>query len=133
METEKKRILLVEESPGYTHLFEESFRRYAAGEFSLVHEKNMEEALKKLSEEKIDLILLDLVLLTDSGLETLARFQEADSSTPIVALTGHSKEKMTLYVPRWAPVTLSPKNMFWGTNLVNTLRYYTEQAVPFPA
>jgi|SRR5579859_2912133 len=126
MDAEKKKILLVEESPVQTHLFQETFKRYAAGEFDLIYQKAFAEALKMLAGERIDLVLLDLSINESQGLEALARFQEADSTTPIVALTGFSKGEMTLRVPRWAPVILSPKNMFRGAELVKALRYYTE-------
>src|SRR5260221_9427985 len=126
MTLDKKKILLVEENPGYTRLFQETFLRYGADEFTLVHEDSLQNALKRLSEEKIDLVLLDLLITETSGTETLMKFQEIDSTAPIVALTGYCREKVSLYAPRWAPVIISPKNIWRGNILVSALRHYTD-------
>jgi CheY-like chemotaxis protein len=125
MEQEKKKILLVEENSWYRRLYQETFRRYAADEFSLIHEPGLQGALERLSGERVDAVLLDLTLSEASVLENMTRAQAADSTAPIVALSGYSHDKLSFYAPQWAPVVISPKNLWRGETLVSALRYYT--------
>ena len=127
MPTVKKNILLMENNAGYAHLFQESVRQFAGDEFNPIHEKGVPEALRKLNEEKIDLVLLDLFLTSQASQEILVKFQETDAMTPIVVLTGHSSERITLFAPHWAPVIFLPKNIWRGGTLLNTLRHYMDR------
>src|SRR5438105_4615324 len=87
MEPEKAKVLIVEDNPGDVRLLKETFKRNAGGEFEQVYEPNLEGALKRLASEKVDVILLDLLLPETFGLETLGFIRKADPDTSIVVLT----------------------------------------------
>jgi len=62
-----------------------------------VHEPCLQNAFKKLSEEEIDVILLDLFLPEAFGLESLVQVKKISPSTPIIVLTGFYDERTTLH------------------------------------
>src|SRR5258708_2610323 len=88
MAAEKTKVLIVEDNPADVRLLRETFNRHADGEFEQVYEPNLEGALKRLAKEKVDLILLDLLLPETFGLETLGWIRKADPKTSIIVLTG---------------------------------------------
>ena len=105
MQKEKLRVLLVEDNPGDARLVQEMLSAHEAGGFEVVHTARLEEALKRLSKEAFDAVLLDLSLPDSSGVATLdkARIRESqesapsDKRTPIVVITGregHEEEDL---------------------------------------
>ena len=48
-----------------------------------------EEALKKISEERVDLVLTDLLMEPIDGYELMRRLREHQHELPVVVLTGH--------------------------------------------
>ncbi len=81
MKAGKGIVLLVEDNPGDVVLMREIFKRHGNNEFELVHKPCLQDALKQLSEEEIDVILLDLCLPETYGLETLVQVQKATPYT----------------------------------------------------
>ena len=53
---------------------------------------NGEEAIDKITKEKFDLVLLDLVMPNVSGFGVLEKMKELGNSTPIVVLSNLSQE-----------------------------------------
>src|SRR5258706_10154264 len=47
------------------------------------------EALERLREQAVDVVLLDLRLTNEDGMEVLKRLREDDPTLPVVMLTGH--------------------------------------------
>ena len=80
-------ILLVEDSPGDAHLFEEEARDGGLAEIKLTHASRVDEALRVYEPGAFDLILLDLNLPDAKGIRTVERMLAAAPSTPLVVLT----------------------------------------------
>jgi two-component system cell cycle response regulator len=83
------RILLVEDNPGDARLVYEMLEE--GGEaYSLLHVKTLGDALEHLAAhpEETDVVLLDLSLPDESGLETLRRTLEVPHTAGVVVMTG---------------------------------------------
>jgi len=81
-----KKILIIEDDK----FLRELISRKLSGEgFDISEAVDGEEGIKKIKEEKPDLILLDLILPGIDGFEVLARLREEPklSSTPVIILS----------------------------------------------
>ena len=77
------RILVVDDEPGV----QESLRMLLKSEGEVTIAGNVDEALKAVSQQTPDVILLDLVMPGRSGLELLAELEERDVRAPVIVLT----------------------------------------------
>ncbi|MEW6498463.1 MAG: response regulator, partial [Cyanobacteriota bacterium] len=82
------KILLVEDNPADADLLQEILAESDETQWSLVHVEKLKEALKFISEEPFDVVLLDLSLPDKQGLPTVAQTHESAPDLPIVVLTG---------------------------------------------
>lgn len=92
-QTEPKCILIVEDDPVLLKMYSEKFNFEG---FKVLNAKDGEEALKvALSGEKIDMILLDIMLPRMSGTDFLENFRKesAGKDIPVVALTNLAEEE----------------------------------------
>lgn len=81
-------ILLVEDNPGDEGLLRAALDEVPDATFELVWEPSLEPALRRLSEQRFDAMLLDLDLGATRGLQTLSRVQSRTPNVPLVVLTG---------------------------------------------
>ena len=81
-----KRILIIEDDKFLRELIS---RKLKDEEFEIVEAVDGEEGLKKITEEKPDLILLDLILPNIDGFEVLSRMKEDLKITaiPVIILS----------------------------------------------
>jgi DNA-binding response OmpR family regulator len=81
-----KRILIIEDDKFLRELIA---RKLLGEDFEVSEAVDGEEGIKKIKEEKPDLILLDLILPGIDGFEVLARMREesALSSIPVIILS----------------------------------------------
>ena len=88
------RILLVEDNQGDAELVREFF----SGEdrFIISHVEKLSEAQKYLTENKVDIILLDLGLPDSKGLDTINSMKKYSCDIPVVVLTGNDDETIGL-------------------------------------
>lgn len=56
--------------------------------------KNIKEAFKILSENKIDLIISDVHLKNENGLDFIEEFRKSDNETPILIISGYKDEEL---------------------------------------
>lgn len=90
-------ILLVEDSDDVRTLAQEQL---ASLGYSVVAAASGEEALTKLRDQKIDLLLTDIVMPGGmNGLELVERFHEAHPDTPVLMTTGYN-EDLVADIPR---------------------------------
>lgn len=89
-------ILVIEDSLDDFELYERALKKSLECAISQV--TTAEEALKKVSEESFDIILLDYSLPTMSGLDFLKAYTHAEvhPSIPVIALTGQGSEKIAV-------------------------------------
>jgi glutamate dehydrogenase (NAD(P)+) len=88
MRKNKTKIMLVEDNPLHSKLIERLMSTGGRFPYELESFGDLEAAQQRLASNGIDLVLLDLVLPTSQGLETLARVRESAPQMPIVVLTG---------------------------------------------
>jgi diguanylate cyclase (GGDEF)-like protein len=82
------RLLIIEDSPSYAALVEQTLRRVLGGEVEVLHRDAVSGARQALVEESIDCVLLDLSLPDAGGLEALEAVQSTAAEVPVVVLTG---------------------------------------------
>lgn len=91
------RILLVEDERALALLVQNRLTEGGAGKsFQVVSVERLSEAIKRLKEEKFDLILLDLLLPDSQKLETVRRMRDQAPEVPIIALTALDDEKLAI-------------------------------------
>lgn len=86
------KVLLVEDNPGDARLFHELLSAPGQDAFDVTQVSRLEEGLRYLDSEQVDVVVLDLSLPDSSGLETVKMAAEhaARYNTPVVVLTGQS-------------------------------------------
>ena len=86
------RVLLVEDNPGDARLFHELLSAPGQALFEVTHVSRLDEGLRHLDSERVDVVALDLSLPDSSGLDTVKMAAEhaARYRTPVVVLTGQN-------------------------------------------
>lgn len=106
-ERDSIEVLLIEDNPGDARLVREqvedihreqvSERIRTSASFQTIeitHEPDLASGLARLSEEEIDLVLLDLHLPDSEGLDGIDSVIHTTSSIPVVVLTGMSDQRL---------------------------------------
>jgi C4-dicarboxylate-specific signal transduction histidine kinase len=94
MKEEALQILLVEDNAGDARLFREMFTQERPGSFNLTHVLRMHEAEIHLAQGEVDVVLLDMGLPDEHGLDTLRRAHAAAPNVPVIVLTGLDDEEL---------------------------------------
>ena len=95
---------------------------------NITFSKNLEEAESALFDNKIDIIILDLNLGMDSGIQTLHQCVQISQSTPIIVLTGQSSEVDEESFIRSGATDYILKSELNTTLLTKTIRFALERA-----
>ena len=127
MNLEGIRVLLVEDNPGDARLLVELLRETDAGRLKLEQVVRLSTALERLSRERFDLVLLDLSLPDEQGLNTLVRAHACAPKVPIVVLTGLDDEALAIKAVRAGAQDYLVKGRVDGDLLVRSIRYATER------
>ncbi len=80
-------VLLVEDNVDDADLLRAMFRK-GTDKFVFTHLLSVTEAVHRLSEGGVDLLLLDLCLPDGSGIDTVRRVRAAAPDVPVIVLTG---------------------------------------------
>jgi signal transduction histidine kinase len=86
------RVLLVEDSAGDARLIREMFRNEKPGSYELTHLSRMDEAITHLAKSETDIVLIDMGLPDEHGLNTMRRARAAAPGVPVIVLTGLDDE-----------------------------------------
>ncbi len=91
-QTEKKVVFIVEDDPVLLKMYTEKFIFEG---FKVFNAKDGEEALKIATSEKVDVILLDIMLPRMSGTDFLEKLRQTPEGKkiPVVALTNLAEEE----------------------------------------
>lgn len=127
MIAESLKILLVEDNFVDADILQENLEEVNNVQWELVHVETLTEGLKKLSEEKFNIILLDLSLPDEQGLVTVKRVHSAVPETPIVVLTGFNDEEVALEAVREGAQDYLIKGEIQGNVLMRALRHAIER------
>jgi len=86
----KKRILVVDDEVDFIEIIR---LRLEANDYDVVTAFNGEDALKKIKDEKVDAVLLDILMPGIDGLEVLRRIRKMDENLPVYIITAFSTEE----------------------------------------
>lgn len=96
----RKKILIVDDEAG----IRDSLRLLLQGSFDVSVAGDGAEALARVSELRPDLVLLDLLMPTIDGLETLKQLRERNAEMPVIMLTGAATVKSAVQAMKWGAV-----------------------------
>jgi len=85
-------ILIIEDNPGDILLVSETLKEHEDPLFRIHAVSRLDEGLKMLETEHLDIVLMDLGLPDSSGLEGLKKITDRAGSPPVVVLTGLEDE-----------------------------------------
>ncbi len=124
---ERVNVLLIEDDPAYVRFLQETFREIPDNPFRLRIAHRLEEGLEILTREKVDGILLDLMLPDSHMLDTLRKVVEQFPQVPIVVLTALQDEQIGLSAVQLGAQDYLFKGDVSGPLLSRSLRYAIER------
>jgi signal transduction histidine kinase len=127
-DTDRVRVLLVEDNPGDARLLEEIVADAGGGDITIRHVPALGEALTLLDLELFDVALLDLSLPDAHGLEVLEQVHGRAPALPIVVLSGLEDEELAVSAVHEGAQDYLVKRHLQGELLVRSLRYAIERA-----
>lgn len=86
--SEPLNVLIVEDNPGDVRLIQLQLEEQKRQRFSVQSCRTLADARQHISQEKIDVVLLDLGLPDSAGLTTIRELGSTQPDLPIVAITG---------------------------------------------
>lgn len=121
-------ILLVEDNPADAELVRERLKDASGmSPFHMTRASTLKEAIIHLQATPFDVILLDLNLPETNGLETLKRIRSANSTIPLVVLTGNEDEPLALEAIKLGAQDYVPKSSMNAVLLSRILHYAIER------
>src|SRR5579884_3980404 len=127
MKLEGVRVLLVEDNPADARYLRESLADAGVFGVHFTHVTRLSDALKRLEGEHFEVVLLDLSLPDETGIETLVRMHAKAPNVPIVVLTGLDDEALAIKAVREGAQDYLVKGQTDGHLLVRAMRYATER------
>ncbi len=123
------RLLLIEDNPGDARLVREHLADASGAlSFEIQAAPTLAEAMTATTGQAApDMVLLDLSLPDSHGLETLARWQAAAPTLPVIVLTGSDDEALAVAAVREGAQDYLVKGRIDGGLLVQAIRYAIER------
>jgi DNA-binding response OmpR family regulator len=92
----KTRLLLIEDNPADVHLLRDMLSEAISYKIELLHADCVGDALTRLADGAVNIVMLDLGLPDAQGLEAVRRIRQAAPVTPLIVLTGLDDESMAV-------------------------------------
>jgi signal transduction histidine kinase len=127
MNEDALHVLLVEDNVEDADLLRAMFRKGRADNFVLTHLLSMTEAVHRLAEGGVDLILLDLGLPDGSGIDTVRRARAAAPDVPVIVLTGLDDEQLAAEAMKAGAQDYLIKGQIENRALPRAMRYAIER------
>jgi putative two-component system response regulator len=125
--SEKLHVLIVEDNQADIDLIREALPETGPVSFRIESVSRLSEALARLKNEGVDLVLLDLGLPDSQGLETFHKLSEATSHIPVIILTGNDNQEMAVFAVREGAQDYLIKGQLGGSLLTRAVRYAVER------
>ncbi|HLW31882.1 MAG TPA: response regulator transcription factor [Aequorivita sp.] len=93
METENKKILLVEDDPNFGTVLKDYL---AMNDYNVTHAKNGMEGFEKFKKDDFDLCILDVMMPYKDGFTLAKEIREKDEDIPIIFLTAKAMKEDVL-------------------------------------
>jgi CheY-like chemotaxis protein len=133
--TALRKVLVVDDDP----VVRKSFDRVLSGKgYAVIAAENGEQALRKLNEEKYDVVYTDIRMPGMSGLEVAERVKAQQPWTPVVIITGYGTDAAEARaeaagVSSFLHKPLTPEMIEGSAELVLAAPAAVAEAVAFPA
>ncbi len=118
---------MIEDNPGDARILRELLAEGQADRFTLTHVERLESGIRCLSQEAVDVILLDLSLPDSQGAETVTRMHAAAKGVPIVLMTGLEDEELGLRLIQAGAQDYLVKGQVTAPLLTRALSYAVER------
>jgi signal transduction histidine kinase/HPt (histidine-containing phosphotransfer) domain-containing protein len=128
MNVPRLRVLLIEDSPTDADLINLALsdaKDYAT--FDVLWVEQLQDGLRALEEEQFDVVLSDLTLPDEEGINTCARIRAKAPALPIVMLTGVDDTQIAVEAVRIGAQDYLLKNELNGKFLARAIRYAIER------
>src|SRR5205085_1825506 len=127
MNRQPTKVLLVEDESSYIELLEVVLKDCPSCQFELTAARSVEEGVTELAARNFDLVLLDLSLPDEQGLDTYTRIHAAAPATPIVVLTGMDDQNLALQAVREGAQDYLVKGQTEAKMLIRVIQYAIER------
>ena len=117
----------MEDNPADARLLREAIKETEDISIILSHADTLTQALARITDDHFDVIMLDLSLPDEEGLETLVRMHAQAPNVPIVVLTGLDDEGLAMRAVREGAQDYLVKGQVTSRVLVRSMRYATER------
>ncbi len=126
-QTERIRVLLIEDNPGDAHLIQMMVDEAGNDLFEIQRVEQLSEALARLAHPDIGVVLCDLSLPDSHGLETFAQLHARAPHVPIIVLSGLNDTTMAVQAVHEGAQDYLIKGQVDGQLLVRAMRYAIER------
>ncbi len=121
------RVLLIEDNPGYSEVIRIMLEKVRDTRFEVVCAKRLSEGLQILSDEHIDVVLLDLKLPDSQGVDTFDNVHAHAPDLPIIMLTVTDNDALALEAIHKGAQDYLVKDRVDGKLLDHSIRYAIER------
>ena len=125
--SESLRILVVEDNPADADLIREILPQIGPNTFHIETVLRLAAVLRRLPDQGIDLILLDLGLPDSQGLQTLRQLHQAAPEIPVIVLTGTDDRELGVAAVKEGAQDYLVKGQINEPLLVRSIRYALER------
>ncbi|HTH15203.1 MAG TPA: response regulator [Magnetospirillum sp.] len=125
--TDCVRVLLLEDDPADARLVEHMLRRVTHTTFQVETTTRLSQAIPRLAQGGIDVVLADLSLPDSSGLGTLTGLTQAAPDLPVVVLTGNDDDAQAIEALKHGAQDYLVKGHGDGSMLSRVVRYAIER------
>ncbi|MCL4384795.1 MAG: HD domain-containing protein [Cyanobacteria bacterium] len=127
MAPQKIKILIIEDNPADTRLFKEMLSEFNGNTYMLEDADRLSTGLKKILNDKFDIIMLDLNLPDSFGLESILKVVSVNGSIPIIVLTGTDDIELAAKSLNAGAQDYLVKGQFDYKSLERSIRYSIER------
>jgi diguanylate cyclase (GGDEF)-like protein len=127
MTTKNIRVLIVEDNPADARLIIELLAETAPGIFEFKQVGRIDTALKTLSWQEFDVVLLDLSLPDGTGLDTINRICTVNPHLPVIVLTGLDSDTFSMTAITSGAQDYLIKGELDGKGIIRSIRYSIER------
>ena len=120
-------VVLVEDNPGDARLMSEYLKESSDISIDLKVIGTLNAAIKYLSSNNADAILLDLSLPDSQGLETLNKINKQFQNIPIIVLTGNDDKENAINALKYGAQDYLSKKHINAELIARTIRYSIER------
>ncbi len=121
------KLLLVEDNPTDAQMAKDLLEDASPNQFETVHVDTLAEALRRLSRDRFDAVLLDLSLSDTKGLDTVTQMLGTSPGVPIVVLSGFDNDVTALQAVQKGAQDFLVKGQAVGAILNRAIRYAIER------